>query len=79
MKVKEETLQEEYEAYEAAKPELLKSCDGKFVVFKLQDSIGPFDDIVEAYTAGLKKWGLVPMLVQKVQPVEESEDVPSIM
>ena len=61
------------------KPELLLRFEGKIVVFKGQEFIGPFGTQLEAYKAGLLKWGDADILVQEVTQAESIDETPSVV
>lgn len=63
-------LRAEVQEYLRLKPELLKMCEGKFIVLKGTKMIGPFDSFNAAYKAGLKTFGRTAMLVRQVQERE---------
>jgi hypothetical protein len=61
------TLEQEQDAFEQQLDALLPDHAGEWVLFKDGKPMGFFADHVEAYEAGLKRFGLdVPFLVQQV-------------
>ena len=68
----------EMRAFEARKEELLRSCEGKFAVFRGDEFLGVFDTASGAYTAGITKWGEVPFLIKEVTREERIERVSSV-
>jgi hypothetical protein len=71
-------LDEEVKTYAAAKPGLLKTNLGEYVAVKNQDVMTGYSTLLEAYEAGLNKWGYVPMLIKKVELEEPIEMCPTI-
>ncbi len=56
--------------FEAHHAELLARYPGKFVVLKGSELLSAFDTDAAAYTAGLEKFGNVPMYIRKIVPVQ---------
>jgi hypothetical protein len=65
----------ELRAYEAKKAELLRTCEGKFAVFKGEEFLSCFDTSSAAYTAGLAQWGNVPFLIEEVLKERRVEQI----
>jgi hypothetical protein len=68
----------EQKAYEAKKAELLKLCEGKYVVFKGNELLGTYDTPAAAYEAGTLEWGDESFLVKKITREEPLEQVPAL-
>jgi hypothetical protein len=52
---------------------------GTFVVIKSQEILSGYPTFLDAYGAGLKHWGYVPMLVKKVELEEVPELFPTVL
>jgi hypothetical protein len=61
---------QERAAYGRCKPALLASAEGKFVVIKGDEMLGPFDGYGAALADGYERFGAVPFLVKQVLAVE---------
>lgn len=59
-------LQEEIEAFENMKDELLRHHNGKFVVFKRKELIGAFDTFDNAAREAVQRFGNGPYLIRQV-------------
>jgi len=59
-------LQEEIEAFENMKDELLRHHNGKFVVFKGKELIGAFDTFDNAAREAIQRFGNGPYLIRQV-------------
>ena len=64
-------LEKELARFEALKPTLVASYDGKFALIKGDDFIGAYDSAENAYTEGVKRFGRTEFLVRKVTEREE--------
>lgn len=64
-------LEKELANYEKMKAELLKTYEGKFVVFHGDEFCGAFDTAENAYGEGVKRFGREAFLVKKVTAKEE--------
>ena len=64
-------LEKELARYEALKAELLKNFEGKFALIHGEDFLGAFDSAENAYTEGVKRFGVEPFLVRKITQHEE--------
>ena len=62
----ENSLEREFQTFEARKSELVKDHAGKFVLIKNDDIIGIFDDELEAIKQGADRFGQVPFLVNEI-------------
>ena len=62
-------------AYGHAKPGLLRSAEGLFVVFVGEEMIGPFPSFRDAMREGFEKFGLGPLYIKKVREVEPTIDL----
>ncbi len=61
-------------AYGVARPGLLKTCPGRFVVFVGDEMLGPFDDFRSAHVTGRRRFGPGPLYIKQVlaeEPVFE--------
>jgi hypothetical protein len=65
----------EVATYERLKPELLSRCPGKFVVIVGNEVEGPVDTFPEALRAGYRRFGLGPLFVKEILPVEPVAEV----
>ena len=63
-------FEKEYQIFEKKKPELLKTNSGYFAVIKEEELLGVYPTFQEAYSAGLKRWGNVEMLIEEVVEVK---------
>jgi hypothetical protein len=61
-----EALAQELRFYEAHKADWLQHFPGLFVVIKGDEWRGPFPSAEAAYSEGLSRYGVVPMLVKQV-------------
>jgi hypothetical protein len=69
-------LKTEYEFYKAIKPKLLEEGrEGKFVLIKEKSVIDFFNTEKDAYEGGVKKFGTLPFLIQKVSKEEPVESI----
>lgn len=67
MSTDNELIAKEKQAYEKAREELLKEHKGKYVIFKDEQAQGFYANHMEAYEAGIRKYGLdAVFLVQEV-------------
>jgi hypothetical protein len=64
-------LEKELALYEKMKAELLKACDGKFVLIHGEEFCGAFDNAENAYGEGVKRFGQEPFLIKKVATQDE--------
>lgn len=71
-------LKTELAFYEERKPELLKTCQGHFVLIKGRELYGTFHTFEDAYKAGLEKLGNVPFLIKQVLDVEPVQHIPAL-
>jgi hypothetical protein len=62
-------LEYEQATYQAHLIDLL-SYEGKYILIKGEDIVGPWETYEEALQAGYDRFGLVPFLVKKIQRVE---------
>jgi hypothetical protein len=69
----------EMAAFDKMKSELLKTCEGKFAVFKNDIFLGVFDTWLAAYRAGINAWGNVPFLIKPVLKQEHTESMPALV
>ena len=74
----EKQFNEELEAYERSKENLLSLCEGKFAVFKGSQFIGVYDNAAAAYNAGVERFGNVPFLIKPVLRQERIEYLPAL-
>ena len=72
-------LRVELAHYERIKPELLKHHLGKFALVKGEELVGTFTKRDEAYEAGVKRFGNVPMLIRQITPEEPVHHIPALM
>ena len=64
--------------YKKQKSELLKLCEGKFVVFKGDEFGGVFDSPSSAYAAGIEHYGNSSFLIKQVLREERIEQMPAL-
>lgn len=64
-------LQTELDYFEEHRDELCREHLGKFVVVKGRSVHGFYDTDVEAYEAGVEKFGLEPFMIKKVETLEQ--------
>jgi hypothetical protein len=72
-------LQVELAHFEEIKGELLKHHLGKFALIKGKELVGTFTKREEAYEAGVKRFGNVPMLIRQVVAEEPVQQIPALM
>jgi hypothetical protein len=65
------TLAEEREYFAQHRSELAGKSAGKFVLIHGRELAGIFDTQAAAYAEGLKRFGVVPMLIVQVRPEPE--------
>jgi hypothetical protein len=63
-------LEKEFAKYEAEKPNLLATNEGKFVLIRGDEIVGCFDSFAEGVKAGYAKFGNTPFLVKQVEAVD---------
>ncbi len=63
-------LEQELAKYEAERPNLLSSTEGKFVLIREGEIVDFFDSFVDGVKAGYAKFGNVPFLVKQVVAVD---------
>jgi len=71
-------FEKELEYYKANKEELLKHHENQFVVIKGEEFAGAYTSDIEAYKAGLQKFGNVPFLTKQVTKEEEIVRFPAL-
>ena len=69
---------EELIAYGKKKQELLKLCEGKFVIFKGSEFGGVYDSPASAYSAGIEKYGNDSFLIKPVLHEDRVEQFPAL-
>ena len=69
-------LKAEYDYYMKEKATLVPKYEGKFVIIKDEEVIGPFDTDADAYQAALLKFGIVPFLITPVLSEDEKSVIP---
>ena len=69
---------EELAAYAQRKENLLRSCEGKFALFKGAEFCGTFDTEVAAYDVGIEHFGNVPFLIQHVEQKPKVVSFPAL-
>lgn len=75
----ETALKHELNYYKENKDDWLeKYGEGKFIVIKEDQVIGPYDDREKAYEEGLNEFGLKPFLVQRVSKEEQVDHLPAL-
>ncbi len=72
------TLEREFKYFETHKEELLKHYENQFVLIKDDTLVGAFTTEVEAYQAGIQKFGNQPFLIKKVTKEEEIALFPAL-
>ncbi|MGC9087746.1 MAG: DUF5678 domain-containing protein [Conexivisphaera sp.] len=72
-----EALLRDLEAYEGMKDELLRKYRDKVVAIKDGELVGVYEDEAQAYEDVVRKYGLVPVLIKRVEEVEELADMPA--
>ena len=63
-------LEKELAKYEAEKPNLLSTAEGKFVLIRDDGIVDLFDSFTDGVKAGYVKFGNVPFLVKQVTAVD---------
>ena len=74
--MKSEPLSEEYKFYQSVKSKLVKESEGKFASIKGNELVGLFDTDMDAYEAGISKFGNVPFLIIRVSREDEQYWMP---
>ena len=64
---KKDAIAQNYEAFEAMLPDLLKTAKGKFALMRERELVGLFDSASEAHFAGAKSFDDKLFSVQKVE------------
>ena len=72
-----EVMLRNLEAYNRMKAELLQKYRDKVAVIKDGELVGVYDDHVQAYEDSVKKFGLVPILIKRIEEDEEYADIPA--
>lgn len=72
-------FEEELTYYNDHKDELLKHYEGQFVIIKGGKFGGAYSSDIEAYKAGLQKFGNVPFLIKQVTREEEVVRFPALI
>ena len=75
--VEKDLLNEELEAYEKNKPDLVGKNLGKFVLIKGKEIIGIYESEKDAINSGFEKFGNVPFLVKKIEEIEQKQNFTS--
>jgi hypothetical protein len=73
-----EELKRELEYFEERKPELLKYYRGQYALIKGRELLGTYTTLEEAYAAGVRRLGNVPMLIKQVEPEEPVHHIPAL-
>ena len=73
-----DVLSVELAHFEKIKPELLQHYKGQFALIKSEELVGTFTKREEAYAAGVKRFGNVPMLIRQVLPEEPVQQIPAL-
>ena len=71
-------LTKEVEHYEKTRDELLKTCEGQFVLIKGAEVLGKFPTWDEAHVFGLHRLGRVPFLIKHVVKEEPVYSIPAL-
>ncbi len=71
-------LAKELKYFEDHKDELLKHYENQFVLIKDDQLVGAFTTEVEAYQAGIQRFGNQPFLIKKVTKEEEVVHFPAL-
>lgn len=72
----ERPLKAEYDYYTKNKESLLSKYNGKLIIIKGEEVLGPFDTDADAYSAGLLKFGVTPFFITRVLPEAEKGVIP---
>lgn len=75
----QKVLLREENYYLSKKEELLQEYDGQFIIIKSEDIRGPFPTWEEAFRAGIKEFGNIPMLIKQVVRKEPTIRLPSMV
>lgn len=73
------TLDREMKYYEANKKDLVKKCEGKFVLIRGDKLVGTFNSEKLAYEAGLKQFGNEAFLIRRVTKKEDVSQYPALV
>lgn len=71
-------LEAEQKTYEAQKEDLLKTHAGQFALVHDDELVGTYTTFKEAYTDGVRRFGLKPFLVQQIQRDEPVAQYPAL-
>lgn len=72
-------LKAELGFFQEMKGEWLKHHNGQFALVRGRQLVGVFTTFQEAYSAGVKQFGNVPMLIRQVLPSDPVEQAPALM
>ena len=72
-------LQPELEYFQQHRQEYLKYYKGQFALIKDQQLAGTYTTEVEAYAAGLEKFGNVPFFIRQVLDTDETVSYPTFV
>lgn len=70
-------LGEELKYYQTIRDELLKTCEGQFVLIKGSELLGKFRTWDEAYAAGLRRLGRMQFMIRQVRAKEPVYSIPA--
>ncbi len=73
-----DALIDELAYFEQLKPELLREHAEQFALIKGRALLGTFATMEEAYAAGVKRLGNVPMLIKQVLPEDPVHQFPAL-
>ena len=71
-------LERERKVYEKQKPELLKTHTGQFALVHDDELVGTFTTFAEAYTEGVKRFGLDSFFIQEIRAEDLRSQHPAL-
>jgi hypothetical protein len=77
MDAQKDVLGVELAYFDERKVELLASSEGQFALIHGRDLAGTFTTFGEAYTAGIQRFGNVPMLIKQITREEPRDHLPA--
>lgn len=71
-------LEKEIACFNKNLPQWLKDSKGRIVLIKEEELIGTFDTIEDATSEGVRRFGLQPFLVRRVEERQDEINIPSL-
>ena len=71
-------LQQEVDYFEGRRAELVEHHEGKFALIHGEEFAGSFDTADNAYSEGIRRWGVTPFLIKEIQEHDEIMAIPAL-